>query len=150
MSENDPFDFPEVRFKTPADVAHLPPIDTVHPTVDDGTETKNERLARLWLEAWMVKRDAEAKMTQIRKEIEALLENGEMVGNSTGYLTWESSKSLKADSKGLFDAIGPQVYVRVSEVSTTKLRELIQAGVIPSEADYLRYETTKRLVTKLR
>ena len=30
------------------------------------------------------------------------------------------------------------------------LRELIQAGVIPSEADYLRYETTKRLVTKLR
>ena len=148
MTENDPFDFPEVRYKTPADVAHLPPREMAQPT--NGTETKNERLARLWLEAWMVKRDAEAKMTQIRKELEALLENGEMVGNSTGYLTWESSKSLKADPKGLFDAIGPQVYVRVSEVSTTKLRELIQAGVIPSEADYLRYETTKRLVTKLR
>ena len=144
MSVCDPFELPEIRVKSVADV----PLRSVPEELP--TETNTERLARLWIKAWSVKKEAQARMDALRVEIEAILNEGEIVGNSTGDVVWDTSKRLRADPGGLFQALGAQTYLRVSEVSTTKLRELVQAGLVPAEADYLRTEVMRKLVTRLR
>ena len=60
MSSTDPFEYPPVRLMKPDDKPN--------------GETRNESLAQQWIEAWSQKRDAEARMTELRKEIEKLLE----------------------------------------------------------------------------
>jgi hypothetical protein len=125
-----------------------PPVRDI--PIELPTERHEESLAREWLEAWSAKREAEAKMAELRVEIERLLDNGAKVGNRVGYVTWATTKVLRAEPAGLFQAIGPQMYVRVSEVPTTKLRELLQAGLVSLEAEFLYTETHRRLLTKLR
>jgi hypothetical protein len=144
MSVADRSEFPEIRVQSTADLPQRSAPEELP------TETNTERLARLWIKAWSVKKEAEARMNALRKEIEAILDEGEIVGNSTGYVVWETTKRLRADPAGLLAAVGPQTYLRVSEVSTTKVRELIQAGLVPMEADYLTTEVVRRLATRLR
>lgn len=145
MNTPDPFDFPEIRVKTPSQETPLRPAEE-----QGAMETRTETLTRQWLEAWTLKRDAETSMAALRREIETRLENGEVVGNSTGYVTWETSRRVKADPKGLYEAMGSKIFLSVIEVSSTKLRKLIDDGAVPEDAPWMRFETKKKLVTKLR
>lgn len=147
MTEQDPFEFPEIRVQKPDPNA---PARTPRATVAKQPAPSHGDLAAQWLEAWAAKRDAEAKMTKLRKQIEALLDSGETVGNEVGSVSWQTSTSLKADAQGLLLAAGPEILAQVSEVSATKLRELIDSGRLDKDAPFIRYETVKRLVTKLR
>lgn len=146
MTEQDPFDFPEIRVKQPD--PNAPP--RTPRAASKASVAGHADLAAQWLEAWAAKRDAEAKMTKLRKQIEALLEAGETVGNEVGSVTWQTSTAIKADAQGLLQAAGPEVLAQVSEISATKLRELIDSGRLDKDAPFIRYETVKRLVTKLR
>ncbi len=151
MPKSDAFDFPEIHVKSvdlsePLSVSPQPPT----PSASGTCETKGERLARQRIQCWQIKHEAEQTMKRLRTEIEKMLADGEFVGNTVGYVTWQTSKILKADSLGLFETIGPSLFVRVSEVPTPQIRGLIEAGHIGPDASCLQWETVRRLVTRFR
>lgn len=156
INVSDPFELPVVRVRTPEDVGPSRPRSVPdQPTESlrrveepNADETRGERLARLWIKYWDIRREAERRLKALRGEIEQALADGESVRHTTGRVSWRTSTVVKADPSGLFAAVGPDVYVRASDVSATKLRELIEAGLVPADAPYLTTESVRRLVTE--
>ncbi|MBS1723300.1 MAG: hypothetical protein JSS66_10145 [Armatimonadetes bacterium] len=145
MSQFDDSSFPIIRVHAPVpseEVAVPVPVGVIAP--------KANRLAELWFEAYEAKRAADAAMKRLRAEIEPILDRGEPVESSMGFLSWAESRVLKADSAGLFEEIGARLFVKVSEVPTPRIRELIEAKILESTAPCLRYQTLRRLVTRYR
>ena len=137
MEHPDPFDFPEIRPKH----AETRPLSVK----DD-----NSQLAQLWISAWIAKRDAEARMSELRKQIEKRLEHGEFLGTDLGYVAWESSTKFRADPRGLHAELGSKVFLDLIEIPSSRLKELVERGQISQDTPWLSRETVRKLVTRLR
>jgi len=133
MPEHDPFDLPNVRVMNRPRAA-----------------SREERLAQAWIEAWQAKRDAEAAMARLRREIEPLLDAGLMLESKLGQVAWCESQTLRVEPVAMARDVGLSVFAKASTVFPGRIKVLIQGGLIAPDAPYVSYETVRRLVTTLR
>lgn len=116
----------------------------------EGQENKseNERIYDSFQEAKRLRREADRIEKELRPEIDALMAQGELVGYPDAYLTLQSSERLSADMDALVADLGEKIALRVCDVSSTKLKALIETGLVPADAPYITRTVTSSLVTK--
>lgn len=110
-------------------------------------KTEGERLYLRFQELKSVERQVEAELKAIRPEIDQLMADGEMVGFADAHLTFQERTNLSVDMDALIEDLGEKIALRCSDISASKLRKMIEAGVVPEDAPYIQKTVTKSLVT---
>lgn len=110
-------------------------------------KTEGERLYLRFQELKSVERQVEAELKAMRPEIDQLMADGEMVGFADARLTFQERTSLTVDMDALVEDLGEKIALRCADVSASKLRKMIDAGVVPEDAPYITKSVTKSLVT---
>lgn len=116
------------------------------PVVTASNET--EALFLRWQELKSVERQCENELKAIRADIEEKISNGELVGFPDAYLTFQDRETVSCDMDSLVADLGEKIALRCADVSAGKLRKMIDAGVVPADAPYIKRSVTKSLVTK--
>ena len=112
------------------------------------SKTEAQKLYDAYQEACALGREADRLKKELRPEIDALLAQGELVGYPDAYLALQESVKLSADMDALVADLGPTIALRVCEVSSTKLKALVETGLVPADAPYLTKTVATSVVTK--
>ena len=107
-----------------------------------------ERVYRAWQDAKALQRQGKAQEDALRPEVEELLADGFLVGDKDAWLGWQERESLTVDLDALVADLGEKIALRVCEVSGAKVKKLVELGLIPADAPYLKKTVAKSLVTR--
>lgn len=114
----------------------------------EGTKTEAERLYDAYQEGKRLECEGKNLCDSVRGEIEALMADGEKVGYDTAWLGYQERTSLTVDMDALVADLGEKVALRVCDVSSAKVKALVESGVIPKDAPYLTKTVARSLVTQ--
>lgn len=112
------------------------------------SKTDNERLFDTYQEGCRLEREGVRIKKECRPEIDSLMESGELVGYPDAHLSLQERTTLSADMDELAKDLGVEIALRVASVDSTKLKKLIDAGVIREDAPYVTKTVATSLVTK--
>lgn len=116
----------------------------------EGTKTEAERLYDAYQEGKRLEREGKSLCESVRPEIEALMSDGEKVGYGDAWMAYQESEKFTVDLDALVEDLGEKIALRVCDVSSAKVRKLVELGLIPADAPYLKKTVAKSLVTMTR
>lgn len=117
-----------------------------NPVVTEG-KTELELLFDRFQELKSVGRQVEEELKKLRPEIDQAMNDGLMVGYADAHLTIQKREGISCDMEDLIADLGEKIALRCADISATKLRKMIDAGVVPADAKYLKRTETSALVT---
>lgn len=112
-------------------------------------KSDNEAVYDRWQELKSIERQVKSALEDLRKDIDEKMSNGEMVGYPDAMLTLQERESLSCDMDDLVKDLGEKIALRCADVSAAKLRKMIEAGVVPADAPYIKRTVTTALTTKV-
>ena len=112
-------------------------------------KSDNEAVYDRWQELKSIERQVKSALEDLRKDIDEKMSNGEMVGYPDAMLTLQERESLSCDMDDLVKDLGEKIALRCADVSASKLRKMIEAGVVPADAPYIKRTVTTVLTTKV-
>lgn len=112
-------------------------------------KSENEAVYDRWQELKSIERQVKSALEDLRKDIDEKMSNGEMVGYPDAMLTLQERESLSCDMDDLVKDLGEKIALRCADVSASKLRKMIEAGVVPADAPYIKRTVTTVLTTKV-